>query len=153
MLYVLDQAFDQPAWHGTNLRGSLRGLSAREAAWRPAAGRHNIWEFALHCAYWKYCVRRLLLGEKRGGFPLKGSNFWVRPQTGSAPLDKDWRETVALLDEQHRRLRAAVVALSPQRLGKRAKSSWTFFQMLAGIASHDLYHAGQIQLLKRLQRR
>ncbi len=44
LLALLDEAFDHKAWHGTNLRGSLRGLSARAAAWRPAAGRHNVWE-------------------------------------------------------------------------------------------------------------
>jgi len=153
LLRVLDQAFVQRAWHGPNLRGSLRGLSARQAAWRPAPGRHNIWELVLHCAYWKYCARRLLRGEKRGGFPIKGSNFWVRPQEGRGATDKDWNEAVALLEEQHRGLRAAVAAFSPAQLQKRAKPrGWTYFQSIVGIASHDLYHAGQIQLLKRLQR-
>jgi hypothetical protein len=152
LLRVLEQAFDQRAWHGTNLRGSLRGLSAREAAWRPAPGRHNIWELALHCAYWKYCARRLLLGEKRGSFPIKGSNFFTRP-AGPKSIDAEWRGDLALLVEQHRLLRAAVAAFSPARLQKRAKPrGWTFFQTIVGIASHDLYHAGQIQLLKRLQR-
>jgi hypothetical protein len=153
LLRILDQAFDQRAWHGTNLRGSLRGLSARDVAWRPRTGRHNIWELALHCAYWKYCVRRLLLGEKRGGFPTPGSNFWVRPQQGRAATDKDWNETVALLEEQHRRLRAAVAGFPAARLQRRASPrGWTYFQTIIGIASHDLYHAGQIQLLKRLLR-
>lgn len=154
LLYLLEQSFDRRAWHGPNLCGSLRGLSARDAAWRPARGRHNIWELALHCAYWKYCTRRRLMGEKRGGFPIKGSNFWVRPQEGRVALDKDWDETVALLDDQHRQLCAAVAAFSPSRLRKHASPrGWTYFDSIVGIASHDLYHAGQIRLLRRLQRK
>ncbi|MBE0591884.1 MAG: hypothetical protein IH616_05730, partial [Gemmatimonadales bacterium] len=47
----IDQAFDHRSWHGTNLRGSIRGLDARVAAWRPARGRHNIWEIVVHAAY------------------------------------------------------------------------------------------------------
>lgn len=153
VLFVLDQAYDQRAWHGPNLRASLRGVSAREAAWRPAAGRHNIWELALHCAYWKYGVRRLLLGEKRGTFPVKGSNFWVRPQQGRVALDSDWDETTALLEEQHRRLRAAVASFPPARLHRRVSpNGWSFRSAIVGVASHDLYHAGQIRLLRRLQK-
>jgi len=57
---LIDQAFDHKAWHGTNLKGSLRGMTAAEAAWRPAEGRHNAWEVAIHCAYWKYTVWRRL---------------------------------------------------------------------------------------------
>ena len=70
LLRILDEAFDQRSWHGTNLRGSIRGLTPDAAAWRPAPGRHNIWELVVHAAYWKYAVRRRLLGEKRGSFPL-----------------------------------------------------------------------------------
>ncbi|HJS59272.1 MAG TPA: hypothetical protein VKA01_14315 [Vicinamibacteria bacterium] len=54
LLGLLDEAFDKKAWHGTNLRGSVRGLDARTAAWRPGPRRHNIWELAVHAAYWKY---------------------------------------------------------------------------------------------------
>ena len=64
LLAAIDEAYERKAWHGTNLRGALRGVTARQAAWRPAAGRHNLWEIALHAAYWKYAVRRRLTGEK-----------------------------------------------------------------------------------------
>ena len=60
LLGLLDEAFERKSWHGTNLRGSLRGLPAKQAAWRPGPRRHNIWEIAVHAAYWKYAVRRRL---------------------------------------------------------------------------------------------
>jgi len=63
ILALIDEAFDKTSWHGPNLRGSIRGVDAGLAAWRPAPGRHNIWELTLHAAYWKYAVRRRLTGE------------------------------------------------------------------------------------------
>ena len=97
LLRLVDEAYEIQTWHGPNLRGSLRGVTAAEASRRPAPGRHNIWEIAVHAAYWKYAVRRRILGEKRGSFPLKGSNWFVRPRAGT-----DWREDLATLGETHR---------------------------------------------------
>jgi hypothetical protein len=68
LLHIVDEAYNHRGWHGPNLLGTLRGLSAEEAAWRPGEGRHNIWEIVLHCAYWKYAVRRRIAGLKRGSF-------------------------------------------------------------------------------------
>src|SRR5262245_41333570 len=60
LLHALDRAFDHASWHGPNLRGALRGITPARAAARPAKGRNSIWELAVHCAYWKYTVRRKL---------------------------------------------------------------------------------------------
>jgi hypothetical protein len=64
----------------------LRGMTAEESAWRPADGRHNAWEVAVHCAYWKYIVWRKLTGVKRGSFPLKGSDWFQRPGVALDPV-------------------------------------------------------------------
>ncbi len=148
LLRMLDQSFDRKAWHGPNLRGSIRGLDVETASWRPAPGRHNIWENVVHAAYWKYTVRRRLLGEKRGSFALKGSNWFPRPlEATSDALAAD----VALLEDVHRTLRAAVAVLEPADLRKkRAGTHTSTLDLIAGVAAHDVYHAGQIQLLKRL---
>ncbi len=152
LLHLIDTAYDRRAWHGTNLKGSLRGVSAADAAWRPGAGRHNIWEVAVHCAFWKYVVWRRLTGERQGTFPISGHNWFARP--GDAPdKDKAWRADVALLAEMHSRVREAAAAFDPKTLGARVGNSrWNYLDTIAGIASHDLYHAGQIQLLKRLRK-
>ena len=149
LLAVVDQAYDHRSWHGTNLRGAIRGLSPRQAAWRPAPGRHNVWELVVHAAYWKYVVRRRLTGEARGSFALEGSNWFTRP-IDSAP--RAWRSDVALLEETHRSLRKAIEAIRPTQLHRRNGRTETNASLIAGIAAHDLYHAGQIQLLKRLGR-
>jgi uncharacterized damage-inducible protein DinB len=151
LLRLIDQGYDRKAWHGPNLRGSIRGLTAEEAAWRPAAGRHNVWEIVVHAAYWKYAVRRRLLGEKRGSFPIIGSNWFRRPEHGK-PDEAQWKADVKMLGEIHRSMRAAVAGLDPATLeaipegGKQSRLT-----LVMGIAAHDIYHAGQIQVLKRLR--
>lgn len=141
VLKLLDEAYEKRTWHGPNLRQSIRGVSAKEAAWRPARDRHNIWELAVHAAYWKYAVRRRLTGGKRGSFVLKGSNFFRRPADLS---ERAWREDRALLEREHRALRDAVVAAF--REGRAEKH----MRAIQGVAFHDVYHAGQIRLLRRL---
>jgi uncharacterized damage-inducible protein DinB len=149
LVFLIEQSYDKKAWHGTNLRGSIRGLSAREAAWRPGPGRHNIWEIVVHCAYWKYIVRRRILGEQKGSFPLKGSNWFQRSTNFT---EQAWREDVKLLESCQRSMLDAVSQLTPRDLPRKPKGSKVSnLAFIIGIASHDVYHAGQIQLLKRLQ--
>ena len=148
LLSIIDAAYDRKSWHGPNLRGSIRGVTIQKAAWRPAPGRHSIWELVVHAAYWKYIGLRRLTGSARGSFPLQGSNWMVRPQEMS---ERAWKADVALLEQTHRQLRDAVGALSPRELARTpAGSKVSNFALLSGVAAHDLYHAGQIQLLKRL---
>ncbi len=149
LLQQIDEAYDRRSWHGANLRGSLRGLSPEAAAWRPGPGRHNIWELTLHAAYWKYAVRRRLSGAARGAFAIRGSNWFARPE---AATPRAWRADLALLANEHRQLRAAIARLSDRDLARRAGKGTVGF-LVRGIAAHDLYHAGQIQILKRLRRR
>src|SRR2546425_1029226 len=117
LLKILDEGYNKKAWHGPNLRGSVRGVTAEAAAWRPRPGRHNIWEIVAHAAYWKYAVRRRLRGDKRGSFPLKGSNWFSPPNSLS---EQTWREYVALLDAEHRALRAVVAELPIAQLHRTA---------------------------------
>ena len=156
LLDNLDEGFDRAAWHGPNLAHALRGVTAKQAAWRPAHGRHNIWELVVHLAYWKSIVRRRLVGGKRGEFPERGTNWFPRSRDLTEAL---WRRDLALLKQEHRRLRDTVAALEPGQPFNRAQglrlSKLVKGRRLAdhvrGLAFHDIYHAGQIQLLKKLQ--
>jgi len=147
LLDLVDEAFDHAAWHGPTLRGSLRGVTRAQAAWRPARGRHNIRELTVHAAYWKYAVRRRLTGATRGTFPLSGSNWF------DIPPERPWTDDLRLLTDEHRQLREAIAAYPARALSRpidRKKQTAVF--SIRGIAAHDLYHAGQIQLIKALQR-
>lgn len=149
LLQAIDEGYERKAWHGPNLRGSIRGISAETASWRPRPDRHSIADNVVHAAYWKYAVRRRMTGEKRGSFPLKGSNWFTLPP----PLtESSWKQYIALLDSEHRALREVVASFPSDRLRLVAPGGKTrYVYVILGIAMHDVYHAGQIQLLKRLQ--
>jgi hypothetical protein len=146
LLRLLDEAYKKKTWHGPNLRQAIRGVSAQQAAWRPGAGRHNIWEETLHAAYWKYTVRRRIEGGKRRLFVLKGSNFFPRPEKGKAN-EAAWRADKELLETEHRALRQAIEKV----LGTPREAK--LLRHIYGVAFHDIYHAGQIRLLRRLMAR
>jgi len=148
LLRFMDQAFDKKAWHGPNLRGCFRRVTPEAAAWRPAPDRHSIAEIVLHAAYWKYVVRRKLHGLKRGSFPIKGSNWFPVPARLST---EQWAGMIRLLEEEHRRLREAVAAFPLESLHRNPHGSkLTHAVLIEGIACHDVYHAGQIQVLRAL---
>jgi hypothetical protein len=144
ILALLTEAYEKKTWHGPNLRQSLKGVSAGQAAWRPGPDRHNIWELALHATYWKYVARRKIEGGKRGSFALKGSNFFERPEKDKS-TEAAWTADKKLLDQAHRALCTAIA--KSLRKPRDAK----FLRQLYGVAFHDIYHAGQIRLLRRLQ--
>jgi hypothetical protein len=146
ILSMIEEAFEKKAWHGPNLWQSLKGVSAKEAAWRPAPGRHNIWEETLHAAYWKYAVRRRLEGGKRGGFALLGSNFFPRPEPGKLS-EAAWKADKRILRSEHDALRKAVSKALRKPLARKLG------HMLWGVAFHDVYHAGQIRLLRRMMKK
>jgi hypothetical protein len=149
LLALLDEAYDKRSWHGTNLHGAISRIEPSQVVFRPAKGRHSAWELVLHAAYWKYIVRKRVTGAARGSFPLKGTNFFPRPDRFDASR---WAEDLAVLNGEHRQLRTAVAALTDADLTRRAGGkplAWT----IRGGAAHDLYHAGQIQLLKTLAAR
>jgi len=151
LLQVLEGAFTAKGWQGTTLSGALRGLGPREALWRPRPGRHNVWELVLHAAFWKHIVRLRVEGRPGSeAFPRPGRNFPKLPEQADAA---SWQADVALLKREHELLRRTVRSLPPSRLGARVgRSRWTVAEVLFGVAAHDLYHTGQIQLLKALRR-
>jgi uncharacterized damage-inducible protein DinB len=137
-------------WHGgPSPVGALRGVTAAQAAWRPTARRKSIWELALHIAYWKYTARRHLETGERTRFPRRPANF---PDQPKPPDDAAWARDVALLRSEHERLVTAVRTLASERLDQIPPEGrrWTYGELVLGIAAHDIYHTGQIQLLKRL---
>lgn len=137
LLELLDHAFEKPSWHGPTLRGALRGVDWRTALKRPGKGRKCIWEQVLHAAYWKQRVLNKLVGTQP--FPRPGSN-WPPPPAKPGPAA--WKADLQLLRTIHGRLRLAVSALSQKQLADRRR-------FIRGVAYHDVYHAGQIKLIRR----
>lgn len=139
LIRVLDEAFERKAWHGPNLRSALRGLTPNQAFWRPDGERHSAWELMLHCAYWKHTAWRRLTGTRGVPFGREGRNFIAV----SAPTPRAWRDDLALLADTHQTLVGAVEKLPAATLATKAR-------LVYGVAMHDVYHAGQIRLLRKL---
>ena len=146
--------FDPPAgmklWHGgATVLGALRGVNPEEAAWKPAPDRHSIWDLTLHIAYWNYAIRRRITGGAHGGFPRSPSNWPAPPEEVTL---SSWKEDRALVREYHALLLEAMLDFDPSRLDELSggQNEYTYADLLMGIVLHDTYHAGQIQMVKRL---
>jgi uncharacterized damage-inducible protein DinB len=144
----LRRAFDGEAWHGDSLFEILSGVTAARAAARPIAGAHTIWELVLHVAAWDGAVLRRL-----GGAAVELSDAENFPPVRDASV-AGWRAALAQVRRGHAELVAAVASLPDSRLddmvpGKEG-AHYTFYYMLHGVVQHELYHAGQIALLKKM---
>ncbi len=149
LLRLVDEAFNRQAWHGPNLRGAVRRVTPELASWRPKSAKRSIADLVVHCAYWKYAVRRRIVGGKRGSFALKGSNWFALPDRLTK---KQWADYVRLLDEEHASLRKTIASAPWAALcGKGNRKDPAEF--VHGIAMHDTYHAGQIRTLKAMHGR
>ena len=138
-------------WHGgPTALGALRGVTADVARWRPWPDRHTIWELALHVAYWDWAVERRLGDLPRGGFPRSPSD-WPRPDASGS--EEGWEQDRRLVRDRRTSLVAAVSAFDPARLDDvSGEGRTTFADLITGVLLHDTYHAGQIQLMKRMAR-
>jgi uncharacterized damage-inducible protein DinB len=143
---LLRRAFEGDAWHGPSLLELLQNVDAAAAAARPIPNVHSIWELVLHIAVWDGAASRRLAGEKCQ--PEGEDNF---PPVIAA-TQAAWRKTIAHARRAHDVLVKTVASLPEARLRERVPGKkYDFYFMLHGIAQHELYHAGQIAILKKAQ--
>ena len=144
----LRRAFDGSAWHGPALLELLEDVDAATAAAKPLADVHSIWELVLHVAVWDEAALRRLDGKKWQPTGLKNFPPVTRPTRAA------WRKAVAGAKRTHDRLVRTVAALPESRLAERVPGKrYDCYHMLHGVAQHELYHTGQIAILKKAQER
>ncbi len=140
---LLHKAYYGPAWHGPAVAELLSAVTAAQAAARPAAGAHSIWQLCLHMTAWKDEVRRRLTGP---GHKLSAEEDWP-PLTDTS--ESAWRLTIERMNARQQELESAVSSLSPEQLaGTPGEGTRGLEELLHAIIHHDLYHAGQIAILK-----
>ena len=139
------------AWHGTPLRQMLADVDHTQASARPFKGGHTIWELVLHITAWKNEVRRRV-GGAPAGQPAEGD--WPVPPKPSAAA---WRDALDALEQAHRALIDEITRLPEATLftptndprERETGQGVTHYVLLHGIAQHDVYHSGQVALVKK----
>jgi uncharacterized damage-inducible protein DinB len=143
----LRRAFEGEAWHGPALLELLQGVDAATAAAEPLPDVHSIWELVLHVEAWDAAACRRLNGEITQ--PTGEANF---PAVRN-PTDATWRDAVAQAKLTHDKLVQMVEALPQSRLRDQVPGKdYDFYFMLHGVVQHELYHAGQIAILKKVKK-
>ena len=143
---ILDEGYGPGAWHGADLKAALADVPESLAFWRPGSGRHNIAEIALHHAYCVQSVSSRLMGGEPEPFVLEGSDWFELPDSRIT-----WSGIANEVDKRQRALSDAVANI---QAGRRSSplSPREQLDLVLGVTCHAVYHAGQIQLIKVLQR-
>ena len=142
---VLNEGYGPGAWHGADLKAALADVTAAGAFWRPAQGRHNIAEIALHHAYSAHSVRGRISGGAIEPFTLDGDDWFVL----SDERVLAWAAIQEAVDAEQRDLATLVADVEAGRLESPLPDAERF-DLVLGITCHAVYHAGQVQLIKRL---
>lgn len=153
LLDQLRRAFDGEPWSGPSLLANLADLTAAQAAQRPIAAAHSIWEIVSHAAVWATVARRRLVEGKL--VQVNDAEDW--PPQPATPTEADWQATLADLREAHAQLLAAAAAVADDALDRPINPTpdaqfgygSSVYVTLHGVVQHYLYHAGQIALLRK----
>ena len=143
---VLSEGYGAGAWHGPDMKAALADVTPSVAFWRPAEGRHNIAEIALHHAYCTRVVRTKISGSTGEPFVLDGEDWFVIEDESTL----SWPTILSTVEAEHASL-ASLVSLIEAGKPASPVAEPERFDLSLGIACHAVYHAGQIQLIKRLR--
>jgi len=140
----LKRAFEGEAWHGPSVLEALEGVGWEKAIQKPIPTAHSIWEIVLHMIAWEDVARRRLLGELPD---ITDEENWPEPKD---PGPKDWTRALEGMKAGHMRLRETAASVAEDLLDSSPTGKYsTRYVLLHGIIQHDLYHAGQISILKK----
>ncbi len=146
ILDQLERAYEGNAWHGPSVREALAGLTSAQAHARPLANAHSIWELVQHIAVWESAGRRRLEGD-RAAIEISSPEDWPPADDTS---ETAWELSKAALDRGHEALREAISQIPEERLDEPILEGMSsVYVTVHGVIQHDLYHAGQIAMLKK----
>jgi uncharacterized damage-inducible protein DinB len=144
------RAFEGSAWHGDSVLELLADINAARASARPIRDAHSIWEILLHIAAWDDAVRR-----RASGTTVTLTDEQNFPPV-SDPTEAAWSQAIESTQKTHNELIKAVASFPESRLTEqvpgKTEKYYNFYYMFSGIVQHELYHAGQIALLKKAAR-
>jgi DinB family protein len=143
---ILREGYGPGAWHGPDFKAALTDVSPELAFWRAQPGRHNIAEIALHHAFYAHSVRARITDVKPEPFPLAGEDWF--PADGPATIA--WERILALVESEQQALAGVAADMATGRVSSPLAEGEQL-ELVLGITCHAVYHAGQVQLIKRLR--
>ena len=146
MARIVEEGYGPGAWHGSDLKAALADVPAALAFWRPAGGRHNIAEIALHHAYCVRSVRAQLSGAAPETFVLEGEDWFELPDKSRLA----WPKVREVVEAEQRALVSLLAGIQAGRV-KSPLADGERFDLVLGVTCHAVYHAGQVQLVKKLK--
>lgn len=142
----LRRSIEGEAWHGPAVMELLAGTTAAQVSTRPGHAAHSMWEIVLHIRAWNAAVLRRIRGEV---VELSDAEDWPAVTNRG---DEAWDDTMRSLTLAHAKVYNAVLGMTDARLEETVPGKpYNFYYMLHGLAQHNLYHAGQIALLKKMR--
>ena len=146
LVRILDEGYGPGAWHGPDMKAALEEVTPALAFWRPSPERHNIAEIALHHAYFVRSVRAQLSGTTPEPFVLEGEDWFVVDDKATIT----WPKIRSTLEAEQRRLASVAGDIAAGR-ARSPLGDAERFDLVLGITCHAVYHAGQVQLIKRFR--
>ena len=143
----LRAAYDGSPWYGDSVTEILDGVSAADAAGHPVSDAHSIWELVLHMAHWRRVALEALAGQSIADYGADVAGDWRTPEKIS---EEAWAEARDELRRTQDELLAALATTGDERLEQTVPGrEYPFYVLLHGVVQHDVYHAGQIAILKK----
>ncbi|MEK7830607.1 MAG: DinB family protein [Acidobacteriota bacterium] len=141
----LKRAYQGEAWHGPSLRELLEGVTAQQAAAKPIPSAHSIWELVNHIIAWEQIARLRLEGD-----PVKNPSDEMNFPPVNDTSETAWQAALQSLAIGNQALRDSIRKIDDAKLEEIVpEASYSNYGLLHGVIQHDLYHAGQIALLKK----
>lgn len=139
--------YDGEPWYGDPIVKILKGISAQQAAAYPIPGAHSIWEIVLHLISWRRFGIEKLKGNAAYDVEWDSKEEWpaIPEVTGG-----NWAQTLAALAKSQMQILELLDAVEAEALERQVPPrTYSLHFLLQGIIQHDLYHAGQISMLKK----
>lgn len=140
--------YDGPMWYGGNLKSTLENISWQQAFIKPSGSTHNIFELVTHMNSWRRFTVEHLKGNSIFSIEINGEDDWIK---GYAQDEQTWNNALNDLVQLHSELVTLIPTVAPEKLiEKVAGKKFTWYVFLHGVIHHDVYHSGQIALLKKM---
>jgi uncharacterized damage-inducible protein DinB len=141
ILSLLKSTFNKSPWYGPSVNDVLSDIDAELAELR-INNTHSIIELVCHMTAWRTFVVK----------KLEGDVDYKVDDALNFPTPFNWETTLKDLHESQAKLIAAIQNFDSSLLHDavpNSSSGYTFFTLLHGIIHHDIYHTGQIILIKK----